>query len=319
MNRQQQTNNTKSTCLACVNKDFPSDAHTCIKCFKNVHILEGCSVSIGSEEGYGEKRLCMACSETEKNSNVDNCSITANAKSPSSTAIESPDVSSNIESPPSTAIQCIVEDQSQISLNKTNNVLEKMGYSRDEEIPRPVSLRSTLNANYSKSTCLACMNEDFPSGAHKCIKCFKNVHLLEGCSVSIGLEEGHGEKRLCMTCSETEKNSNANDSSTKANKNSATPARRNCQGTSKNYVEKNNYRRVAKYSGHRPDDIRDSLMWKKDTPISVIKNGSRPELASLKLDGKEISLRNTCAFDSLLYLQFFAAHDFPHIKNKVFI
>lgn len=38
-------------CVACKNGDFPSSAHKCIICNVNVHILNGCSISVRNEEG----------------------------------------------------------------------------------------------------------------------------------------------------------------------------------------------------------------------------------------------------------------------------
>lgn len=57
-----------NTCIACKEGNFPTGAHTCIKCNKNVHILPGCSFSIGSEEGYGTKRICISCHSIEQKS-----------------------------------------------------------------------------------------------------------------------------------------------------------------------------------------------------------------------------------------------------------
>lgn len=37
-------------------------------CHKNVHILDGCSFSIGSEEGYGSQRICVACHQKKDKS-----------------------------------------------------------------------------------------------------------------------------------------------------------------------------------------------------------------------------------------------------------
>lgn len=53
----------------------------------------------------------------------------------------------------------------------------------------------------SETACVACTNNDVATGAHKCFICGKNVHVLPGCSSSIGLEEGYGEKRICTACS----------------------------------------------------------------------------------------------------------------------
>lgn len=51
-----------NVCVACANGHSPGGAHTCDNCGKNVHILAGCSLSIGGEEGFGEKRICIGCS-----------------------------------------------------------------------------------------------------------------------------------------------------------------------------------------------------------------------------------------------------------------
>lgn len=57
-------------CVACDNNDLPSGAHTCSMCQKKVHILPGCSVSIGEEEGFGEKRICRSCSTGSSRSSL---------------------------------------------------------------------------------------------------------------------------------------------------------------------------------------------------------------------------------------------------------
>ena len=55
-------------CLACKAGNAPTGAHQCIYCNCNVHILPGCSHSIPgeSQEGYGEKRICMQCFTKQK-------------------------------------------------------------------------------------------------------------------------------------------------------------------------------------------------------------------------------------------------------------
>lgn len=80
---------------------------------------------------------------------------------------------------------------------------------------------------------------------------------------------------------------------------------------------RNKYRPTAKYLGDRTADIKDSLAWDKNRSIPVIKNGNDTSLAPVQLKGKTITLRNTCAFDSILYLVIVAATDFPHLKFKV--
>ena len=51
------------------------------------------------------------------------------------------------------------------------------------------------------ASCEACKNGHMPSAdKHACFFCEKAVHLLEGCSISLGFGEGHGELRGCRTC-----------------------------------------------------------------------------------------------------------------------
>lgn len=64
--------------------------------------------------------------------------------------------------------------------------------------------QGTLNPNSSQvieQICTACSTGNFPGGAHQCVTCKKNVHVIEGCSFAIpGEEEGCGERRLCVQC-----------------------------------------------------------------------------------------------------------------------
>jgi len=50
----------KVKCIACKNADFPTGLYRCSNCNKAVHLF-GCSVEDPiSEEGFGEKRICLA-------------------------------------------------------------------------------------------------------------------------------------------------------------------------------------------------------------------------------------------------------------------
>lgn len=64
--------NKKVSCIACESGDVPGGAHRCIQCSKAVHPFEGCSISCGDEEGYGEKRICVGCNDTSSLSGIDN-------------------------------------------------------------------------------------------------------------------------------------------------------------------------------------------------------------------------------------------------------
>lgn len=61
-------NQSGTICIACRDGNLPTGAHTCNVCHKNVHILDGCSFSIGSDEGYGSQRICVACHQKKDKS-----------------------------------------------------------------------------------------------------------------------------------------------------------------------------------------------------------------------------------------------------------
>lgn len=57
------------SCPACANNDAPSGVHTCIICEVAVHALEECSTSYDAE-GYGQKRICLACSSSKSTEKI---------------------------------------------------------------------------------------------------------------------------------------------------------------------------------------------------------------------------------------------------------
>lgn len=72
------------------------------------------------------------------------------------------------------------------------------------EISQEIEHQSISTPSANKQivvTCQACEDGNKPTGAHKCIKCNKLVHLLAECSISCGDSEGYGEKRICISCS----------------------------------------------------------------------------------------------------------------------
>jgi hypothetical protein len=47
----------------CPNGDLPTGVHKCLECEKPVHLF-GCSVGIpGTEEGFGEYKICLECNK----------------------------------------------------------------------------------------------------------------------------------------------------------------------------------------------------------------------------------------------------------------
>lgn len=157
----------------------------------------------------------------------------------------------------------------------------------------------------------------------------KNVHIFDACSLSInGGDEGYGQQRICIDCANSDDLNNnstfdngdtsiishdhtfshsdcnppSNKQSNDFNEPQILAAKTKTTGTSKTTrnVMRNKYRPTAKYLGDRTADIKDSLAWDKNRSIPVIKNGNDTSLAPVQLKGKTITLRNTCAFDSIL-------------------
>ena len=162
-----------------------------------------------------------------------------------------------------------------------------------------------VNEQPDKPVCPACADGNMPGDAHKCYVCAKPVHIFIECSTPLeGEEEGYGERRICNDCGKNDNVQNIDiqlDEESKEN----TPRK------------KKTYRPAAKYLGGRKHDIKDTLQWERNRAIPIIKNGNSPQLAPVTIKNQTISLRNTCAFDSIFYLALLAAIDFVHIRNKV--
>ncbi|XP_052127882.1 uncharacterized protein LOC113216704 [Frankliniella occidentalis] len=77
-----------------------------------------------------------------------------------------------------------------------------------ETVPRTVSvpeIRKLEAVPVPDIRCIACLNNDTPSGAHKCDTCGKSVHAFDDsdcCSIRVGQSEGYGSNgsRRCLKC-----------------------------------------------------------------------------------------------------------------------
>ena len=101
-------------------------------------------------------------------------------------------------------------DQHEISKPEQHQVLDHSLDSREksatvtEETSVTVHQENTTADNVINSPCTACLNGDYPSGAHKCISCGVSVHIILNCSFPLpDLEdvEGYDESRICYGCS----------------------------------------------------------------------------------------------------------------------
>ena len=185
-------------------------------------------------------------------------------------------------------------------LNEVENWKGKGNY-RIKKSKKKVTTEK-LSVNVTVPECPTCADGNFASGdAHRCAQCKKPVHVFDTYSRSIeNEEEGYGQKRICLDCAQnTSQNSHG--------------ARETVT------VTKKSYRKPAKFLGMRKADVKDTLNWNKNNNIPVIRNGNECTLTPVSIDGKTISLNNTCSFDSVLYLTILAANDFIHIRNIVSI
>jgi len=138
-----------------------------------------------------------------------------------------------------------------------------------------------------KSTCHACNNGDFPTGAHKCIECDKPIHLF-GCSISIpGTEEGHGERRICIDCDKIK--------SIIAETNATENWNR------KSMVEKKK-RSSRSYLNLQPGfEFLDLNKRGNITPVVLLKNGNSLINKPIMVPSVgKVVLNNTCSVDSVL-------------------
>ncbi|XP_048513396.1 uncharacterized protein LOC125501447 [Athalia rosae] len=152
------------TCPACDGNDKPTGAHICELCKRTVHALDGCSIPlVDDEEGYGQRRMYMACSAgpiTNKPRNVTRTN----------------------------------------SVEKTVPGILKDITNIQQTLKRPVPTALKQPPEKLPKSCSACNRGDLPTDTYTCALCGKSVHELEGCSVSFGQNEGCGLRRICLSC-----------------------------------------------------------------------------------------------------------------------
>lgn len=173
-----------------------------------------------------------------------------------------------------------------------------------DEIVEIVEIAKHNKTILNQVQCDDCINEDYPTGLHKCIRCKKSVHMLFGCSSSIpGTKEGCGEKRICFDC-DKKKSMNAENVA--------------CEGWNKKGQATKKQRSAHSYINSQPgfeliDFNRKALI----KPIFFLKNGNsmmRP--ISVPNFGKMI-LNNTCSVDSILSILASSAADSLEFRNYI--
>lgn len=165
--------------------------------------------------------------------------------------------------------------------NQTKNASKRKSTSNSNE---PSAKRKKMKI----TKCDACLGNDLPTGLHKCIFCNKNVHLFDECSKSCDDEEGCGERRICIQCFDDQRDQKEKCISQEKVLNTK-------EGWNKNNKQKRTKRKSI-YTHHEPN-------WKhvndpQKPKISVMENATFSK-CTYTVNNETISLKNTCAFDSL--------------------
>lgn len=140
-------------------------------------------------------------------------------------------------------------------------------------------------ASEKEISCFVCRDGNHPEGAHTCIECGKNVHLFDGCSLSVDGSEGYGSKskRICVEC---------NARKTKNTQSVKTTEALNTVDSWKKGRNKSSYY-------FKPNPQFDLINVDKKQCIGLLKNGNlfrKPQ----QLGRKRIVFSNTCTSDAVV-------------------
>ena len=150
-----------------------------------------------------------------------------------------------------------------------------------------------------KFTCPACA--DGVPTKRSCDVCHKSVHHIDECSLGIG-EEGYNQKRVCHDC----------------NNKKVTPILLGSRET-ETWMGQQDLENVSLglYLRNNPLKIKEGLMWEKHRKLPILKNANHESLKAVKVDGKQVSLKNTCSFDSIFQVLLTAVVDNETLKEEV--
>lgn len=158
------------------------------------------------------------------------------------------------------------------------------------------------NSSGAATECIACLDGNHPTGAHTCVKCHKNVHILDGCSFPIGSEEeGHGSKRICASCHSNEQSATQQKIAKEMN-------------TKESWKPKK--QRVKKSIYLQKNPAFNLMSDTKKCRIALLKNGSK-FLAARRVNGKNVVFANTCAFDAIAQALAGAYAYYPYYRERM--
>lgn len=168
---------------------------------------------------------------------------------------------------------------------------------KDKELTHPDNPNDCLTAETLESPCSLCTEGN--ASEHFCVVCRKGVHIIFECSAPVpGEEEGFGQKRVCRSCMTID--------NTKLAAIFSSQEIENWRGLG--HKTKNAKQRKSVYL--RKDFLEhEFVIHDKIHKIPIIKNGDALELKAIKIRNRNISLTNTCGFDSVFQVCLCAMHD----------
>lgn len=218
------------------------------------------------------------------------------------------------------------QEESQIEKNDSSNLQKKLWdlYHPAHQDSANNGFAGNVLADTEPNSCIACINKHFPDGAHRCYKCGKNVHVLSGCSVSIEDEEGYGEKRLCMLCSNDSTKTRSRKRPHPVPVDDSVPIDNFSSELAKflNNKDKWNKKPKTKQSSYLHPVPNWNLVFDVDKKVKIglLSNGNVSKTI-YNVKGKAVALRNTCAFDSIvqvcLIVNFISKTNLPENKFAI--
>lgn len=186
--------------------------------------------------------------------------------------------------------------------------------------------------------CAQCKSDDLSRSGSElvcCIHCKKLIHNVQQCSIRIG-----EESFLCVKCYDInelaeeeqaanesqrtfeEESSNVNSSSALSDCQEAPEviaARQEDQwGPKRRKMKPRSLsKRMSLYINNDKTVVRDLLQWRRVKGLPILLNASTTSLGPSKIQGRDVSLRQTCAFDSLFQLFLALANDNEFFREIV--
>lgn len=199
-------------------------------------------------------------------------------------------------------------DQSEPDTEYDETNSGKSSNTEDEQngSEKPIKTRSKpakrVQRDRSESPCgppsVSCRNGGKPSGGHRCIECKKAVHILPCCSISIGDEEGYGERRMCNACARPDPSTLQSPIRSSASQTVSE------MGYNESWNKTKQNTKGSKYIKKAPNWNLNTNIGKK-VKLGMLKNGNKSNITYKVDKNKSVAVTNTCAFDSICQVNVF--------------